>query len=282
MKRIDRSNLGEAIKGVSQSAFQRDLRAFGIDEALDLVRRITGRTDNADDFADNLAGATALKITREMTLSEMADIAEEALIRFQSDAYKKTSFQIIDKVRPILDQILLSKLDAEAVETIKSGQDNFELSMPGWSEEDIVYYGFSGLHLQRRFADLLMDNYRGELGSDITSLDVESIKSKHGVFAEFANDAIGKQRWSIKKALIGSLIVEGGLYAISEGEWYRLDEQFKNDVDGTFQTLIEKWPSAPLKMIKKISANGKKTGFETELEYNKRCAAVYGQVCLYQ
>ncbi|MER9772037.1 DUF6119 family protein [Mesorhizobium sp. M0220] len=282
VKRIDRSNLGEAIKGVSQSAFQRDLRAFGIDEALDLVRRITGRTDSTDDFADNLAGATALKVTREMTLSEMADVAEEALIRFHCDAYKKTSFQIIDKVRPILNQLLLAKLDTKAVEVIKSDQDNFELSMPGWSEEDVVYYGFSGLPLQRRFADLLMENCRAELGSDITSLDVESIKSKHGVFAEFANDAIGKQRWSIKKALIGSLVVEGGLYAISEGEWYRVDQQFKNDVDSTFQTLIKKWTSAPLKMIKKISANGKKTGFETELEYNKRCAAAYGQVCLDQ
>jgi len=282
VKRIDRSNLGEAIKGVSQSAFQRDLRAFGIDEALDLVRRITGRTDNTDDFADNLAGATALKVTREMTLSEMADVAEEALTRFQSDAYKKTSFQIIDKVRPILDQLLLAKLDASAVEAIKSGQDNFELSMPGWSEEDVVYYGFSGLHLQRRFADLLMANYRAELGSDIASLDIESIKSKHGIFAEFANDAIGKQRWSIKRALIGSLVVEGGLYAISEGEWYRLDQQFKNDVDNTFQTLIQKWANAPLKMIKKVSENGKKTGFETELEYNKRCAASYIQVCLDQ
>jgi uncharacterized protein (TIGR04141 family) len=58
VKRIDRSHLGEAIKGVSQSAFQRNLQAFGIDEALDLVRRITGRTDK-DDFADSLSGATA-------------------------------------------------------------------------------------------------------------------------------------------------------------------------------------------------------------------------------
>src|ERR1700733_3778918 len=112
VKRVDRSHLGEAINGVSQSAFQRNLQAFGIDEALDLVRRITGRTDE-DDFADSLAGATALKITREMTLSELAEVAEEALARFQSDAYKKTGFQIIDKVQPILDQVLLAKLDEE-------------------------------------------------------------------------------------------------------------------------------------------------------------------------
>jgi uncharacterized protein (TIGR04141 family) len=279
VKRIDRSNLGEAIKGVSQSAFQRNLQAFGIDEALDLVRRITGRTDN-DDFADNLAGATALKITREMTLSELAEVAEEALTRFQSDAYKKTGFQIIDKVQPILDHVLLAKLDEEAVNIIKSDQDNFELSMPGWSEEDIVYYGFSGLRVQGRFPDLLMENYRAELGTDAALLDVASIVSKHAVFAEFANEALAKQRWSIKKALIGSVVVDGGLYAISEGEWYRLDQQFKNDIDSSFQGLVQKWARVPLKMIKKVS--GKKIGFESELEYNKRCAVSYGQICLDQ
>jgi uncharacterized protein (TIGR04141 family) len=279
VKRIDRSHLGEAIKGVSQSAFQRNLQAFGIDEALDLVRRITGRTDK-DDFADSLAGVTALKITRAMTLSELAEVAEEALTRFHSSTYKKTSFQIIDKVQPILDQALLAKLDEEAVSIIKSGQDNFELSMPGWSEEDIVYYGFSGLRVQGRFPDLLMENYRAELGAEAASLDVGSIVSKHAVFAEFANEALGKQRWSIKKALIGSVVVDGGLYAISEGEWYRLDQQFKSDIDSSFHSLVQAWAAVPLKMIKKVS--GKKIGFESELEYNKRCAVSYGQICLDQ
>jgi uncharacterized protein (TIGR04141 family) len=65
VKRIDSSHLGEAMKGVSQSAFQRDLQAFGVDEALDLVRRISGRVED-DEFANNLSGATGLKITREM------------------------------------------------------------------------------------------------------------------------------------------------------------------------------------------------------------------------
>ena len=281
LKRIDSSHLGEAMKGVSQSAFQRDLQAFGIDEALDLVRRITGRTDN-DDFANSLAGSTSLKITREMTLPDLADVAEEALSRFESDDYKTTGFHIIDKVRPILDRIVLAKLDTEAVEKIKSGEDTFELSMPGWSEEDVIYYGMYGPGLKGRFPDLLMENYRSALGATIGDLDVDAIANKHGVLAEFNNDVATKKRWSIKKALIGSVVVDGGLYAISEGDWYRLDQQFKSDVDTSFRALIEPWASAPEKIIKKVSEDGKKTGFESELEYNKRCANSYGQVCLDQ
>lgn len=279
VKRIDRSHLGEAMKGVSQSAFQRDLEAFGIDEALDLVRRISGRKEG-DDFARSLTGATALKISREMELSDLADVAEEALIRFNSTAYKATGFHIIDKVRPILDRVVLTKLDAKAVQIIKNGGDDFELSMPGWSEDDVVYYGLKGPGLQGRFPDLLMAKYRDALGANLADLSVAQITSKHGVFAEFNNDMASNKAWSIKKSLIGSIVVDGGLYAISEGDWYRLDEQFKQDVDAAFGGLVGNWAVKPLMIIKKIS--GKKTGFESELDYNTRCATEYGQVLLDQ
>jgi len=91
-----------------------------------------------------------------------------------------------------------------------------------------------------------------------------------------------KKRWSVKKALVGSVAEDGGLYAISEGEWYRLDQQFKLDVDAGFETLKEDWPAPPLMIIKKVSEDGKKTGFESELSYNERCADAYGQVLLDQ
>ncbi|WP_298817607.1 TIGR04141 family sporadically distributed protein [uncultured Roseibium sp.] len=280
VKRIDSSHLGEAIKGVSQSAFQRDLQAFGVDEALDLVRRISGRVED-DDFANSISGATGLKITREMEFVDLPETAEEALTRSQSQDYQNTGFYIIDKVRPILDKLVLATLDQKAVDLIKAGADNFELSMPGWSEDDVVYYGLYGPGLKGRFPDLLMSNYRDALDDKLGELDIEAIR-KHGVVAEFNNDAGVKKRWSIKKALVGSVVEAGGLYAISEGEWYRLDQQFKSDIDAAFVALKEDWPDPPLIIIKKVSEDGKKSGFESELSYNERCAGEYGQVLLDQ
>ena len=281
VKRVDRSHLGEAMKGVSQSAFKRDLQAFGIDEALDLVRKITGRTKK-DSFANSLAGSTPLKVTKAMELSQLGEVAEEALSRFISDKYKTTGFNIIDKVRPILDPVLLDKLNSETVKAIKDGKDNFELAMPGWSEDDVVYYGMYGPGLKGRFPDLMMSNYIDALGSELKNIDIDTITTKHGVFAEFNNDAHSKTSWSIKKALIGSLTLDSGLYAINEGEWYRLDEQFKNDIEDTFQKFKSDWEFPPEKIIQKVSADGKKTGLESELDYNIRSAKSYDQVCLDQ
>jgi uncharacterized protein (TIGR04141 family) len=280
VKRIDSSHLGEAIKGVSQSAFQRDLQAFGVDEALDLVRRISGRIED-NEFANSISGATGLKITREMEFADLPETAEQALTRSLSTDYQNTGFYIIDKVRPILDKLVLAALDQKAVDIIKDGADNFELSMPGWSEDDVVYYGLFGPGLKGRFPDLLMSNYRDALGSKLNDLDVDAIR-KHGVVAEFNNDAAVKKRWSVKKALVGSVVENGGLYAISEGEWYRLDQQFKTDVDAGFETLKEDWSTPPLMIVKKVSEDGKKTGFESELSYNERCAEEYDQILLDQ
>lgn len=281
VKRIERNHLGEAMKGISHSAFQRSFQAFGIDEALDLVRRISGNTDK-DDFANALAGAKSLKATKEMDILDLPDLAEQALTRFESNDYQQTSFRIIDKVQPILDKELLENLDLKTVESIKNGEDNFELSMPGWSEDDIVYYKFSGLNSRKFFPDLLMSNYRDALGEKVEALDVESIVSRHGISAEFNNDAMVTQNCSIKKALIGSIVLDDGLYATNEGEWFRLDEGFKRSVDENFRSLIVQWDAEPETVIQKISEDGKKTGFESELEYNKRCADSYGQICLDQ
>lgn len=280
LKKIERSHLGEALKGVSQSAFQRDLQAFGIEEALDLIRRVAGRAKDKE-FAQNVSGATALKFTKEMEFSEIGDVAKDALLRHASTDYQATAFQIIDKVRPILDPVLLAKLNAEAVEAIKQDKDNFELSMPGWSDDDVVYYGMKGPGHRDRYPDLLMSKYREALGKKLKELTVETISSKHAVFAEFSGTR-PRQSWSIKKALIGSIVLDGGLYAVSEGNWYRLDKQFKDDTDTAFKALVEEWKGKPEKIIKKISGDGKKTGLESELDYNMRCATRYGQICLDQ
>ena len=217
-----------------------------------------------------------------MNISELAEVAEEALLRSESKEYQKTAFHIIDKVRPILDKLVIAKLDAEAVEIIKNGNDNFELSMPDWSDDDVVYYGIFGPGLKGRFPDLLMSHYRDALGAKLGTLDAATISRKHGIVAEFNSSVGHKKQWSIKKALIGSITHEGGLYAISEGEWFRLDSQFKKDVDSAFAKLKEEWDTDPLMITTKVTEDGKKSGFESELSYNLRCAHEYDQICMDQ
>ncbi len=284
LNRIDTSHLGEAMKGISHSPSQRDLQAFGVDDVLSLLSRITGKGED-DTFASNISGATALRISKEMTLADLPSVAEEALELYQAVDYKDTAFSIIDKVKPIRDKALQNKLDEIAVDKIIQGEDNFELSMPGWYEEDVVYYRFVGFGKSDRLPNLLLSDYREAFGNNLASLNTQTI-SKHCIMAEFSNDTARKESWSIKKALIGSVVLNDAagdrLYAINEGQWYRLDQQFKKSVDAILSTVVEEWDIVPLVIMKKVDNTGKKTGFESELDYNKRCAKAYNQICMDQ
>ena len=279
LRRIDVNNLGVAMKSARQSASQKNLYSFGVDEALDLVRRISGRVEGGD-FVKSLSGATSLKVTKEMSLSELCDIAQQSLERYMANDYKNTAFVVIDKVSPIIDKLLVSKLDQMVVDSIRDGEEYFELSLPGWQEDDVVCYGLSGLGIRERFTDITLENYITALGDEgLKQLSVETITHKHGIFAELLDNAQSKKRVKIKKALVGSIVSNGHLYAISEGNWYQLDEQYKNEVDNKFESMVEEWDSHPLQ-IRSVKLENGKTGYEKEIEYNRRCADEYGQVCL--
>jgi uncharacterized protein (TIGR04141 family) len=79
LRGIERSNIGVAIRDVAHAAGQKDLRAFGFDDALDLIRKVSG--------------ARALTFTKEIEISEVPNVAREAISLFNSQAYKKNAGQ---------------------------------------------------------------------------------------------------------------------------------------------------------------------------------------------
>ena len=283
---IDSSNLSESMKTISLSPFQRNLQAFGVDDALSLLNRITGKTEN-DDFSKMVSGATSFRFSKEMNFTDLPSVAEKILQLYLSDNYKNNGFSFIDKIEPIKNITLRNKLDGELVNKIKSNSTHFELSVPGWFGEDIGYYRFFGFNKIEIFFELSLFNYKRYLGIELASLDVKSIVSKHGIEVELNSSSSIKKRWFIKDFLIGSLVlndgINDGLYAINEGEWYKIDQQFKQSVDDILNEVVQGWDEGqPLPIFKKISNDGKKIVFEHELKYNKKCARKYNQICLDQ
>src|ERR1700720_57214 len=48
LRSVELSNIGAAIRDFAQAAGQRDLRSFGMDDALDLIRKVSGRSADSD------------------------------------------------------------------------------------------------------------------------------------------------------------------------------------------------------------------------------------------
>jgi uncharacterized protein (TIGR04141 family) len=275
LNRLERANLGDALRGVSQSPFQRELLSFGLDDSLDLIRRLSGRTKE-EASADSMSGARSLKISGEFGIADLPDLAAEALEFYGSDDYRNSSFKIIDFVSPVADRRLAATLDDETVESIKAGRNEFELGLPSGYGDDSVTYRFLGPGLRGRFPDLLLNHYVEALGNKLATLDSETLR-KHQVVAVYDDDA-PPRKWSIRSGLVGSLNHENGRYAINEGEWYRLDEAFRGSIEENFGELQEEWDAPPTPLRKIYDEEGGR--YQTEASYNQEWAEASGFVLL--
>lgn len=280
LKRLERANLGDALRGVALSPFQRDFTSFGLDDALDLVRKISGSTRDGS-AADVMTGARSLKVTGEFGLVDLPKMAAEALEFFESDAYHQTSFRIIDFVRPVTDRPLVVQLDDRAAEAIRNGEANFELGLPSTQYDEGVGYRFRGPRLRGYFPDLLLRNYVSALGARLPALTAQTLRD-HRIAAVFEDGARPEQSWPIRTGLVGSIVQDGFRYAINEGEWYRVDEQFREAIERGFSDLIEDWDQDAPRPLRRIYDDRGNGSLESEAAYNAAICAERGYVLLDQ
>jgi uncharacterized protein (TIGR04141 family) len=269
LKRLERANLGDALRGVSLSPFQRDFTSFGLDDALDLVRKISGTTRD-EAAADSVTGAKSLKITGEFGIPDLPELAADALIAFTANAYKDTSFNIIDFVSPVMDRRLISHLDDRSCQSIKDEAGEFELGLPTTNDSDSVGYKFYGPGHPGTHPELLLSNYTEALGDELATLTPKMLRD-HKI-GSIHQDAIRNQKWSIRQSLIGSVVVDNSRFAINEGEWYQVDQLFKDGIEEKFQQTHQPWQGDPFPMVKTYDAKGRNGKLEAEEAYNRRLA----------
>jgi uncharacterized protein (TIGR04141 family) len=282
LRSVERSNIGAAIRDFAQAAGQRDLRSFGIDDALDLIRKVSGRAAD-NEFAEMVTGSRPLRFSKKIELSEVPEAAVEAVRFFKSGAYKKTTFRIIDFLSPVLDPTVQARLDDALVAAIREQSDEFEVAIPEIVSENVGSFRFQYAGFSHFYPDLSLDLYRKSLGSRLAKLTLDDL-SRHTVAAYGENESRPFQEWSVHRSLVGSLVFNDERYALNEGHWYRISKTFKDAADRKFTDLCE-LPDKKLRPLKKIALNdGKgtkhKITYQSEESYNAEIAEETGYLLL--
>lgn len=282
LRSVERSNIGAAIRDFAQAAGQRDLRSFGFDDALDLIRKISGQATDSD-FADRVTGSRPLRFSKRIEIKDLPAAAIEATALFKSDAYKKTSFKIIDFLSPVGDPELIHKLDAELVSAIRDESDDFEIAIPEILPENIGSFRFERAGINTFHPDLSLELYREGLGDDLPDLTIDDL-GEHCVTAHTDDDERPTKRWPVYRSLVGSIVFEKGRYALNEGSWYRIDTAYKDAADRKFTELCcgPDKKLEPLKKIAETKQKGQKTKvhYQSEASYNKEMAEKTGYLLL--
>ena len=278
LRSVERSNIGAAIRDFAQAAGQRDLRSFGFDDALDLIRKVSGRASDSE-FADMVTGSRPLRFSKKIELADVPEAAVEAVELFKSVAYRKTSFKIIDFLAPVLDPVVQSSLDGALVKDIRERSDDFEIAIPEIISEKIGSFRFEHAGFTDYYADLSLELYRDGLGARLENLSLDDLE-KHTVTAYAENEDRPFQHWTVHRSLVGSLVLNGERYALNEGSWYRINKIFKDTADRKFEDLCAP-PDKKLRPLKKIvqtAEKGKKqkVSYQSEESYNKEMSSETG------
>jgi uncharacterized protein (TIGR04141 family) len=174
--------------------------------------------------------------------------------------------------------VLSNRLDELAAQAIRDGEERFELGLPIGFEDDAVSYRFAGPGLRGSHPDLLMRHYTDAMGDRLAEVTPDVLRA-HRIIAEFNDDGRPDTKWSVRTALIGSLEHENERFATNEGEWYRIEQNFRDAIEEGFNGLVETWdvPPEPLRKIFDEQGNGR---YESEAAYNVRFAQQHGYVLL--
>ncbi|WP_227286543.1 DUF6119 family protein [Boseongicola sp. H5] len=282
IKGLERNNLVRAVRSVEHSPFSRSINSFGIDEAFELIKKVSGRLDG-EGSESSITGAQALRFSSSRKLERIPDYAKDAMELYNSIAYKKTSFSIIDTLQLVTDKANIDELDDGLVAAVRSLTDKrFEIGLPEVSDKHAVEYAFTKIRMSGRKPDLFLDDYRKELGDGLKDLEIDVFKS-HDVRAFWDADN-GRTDSSLYRLMVGTLELDGVLYAINDGAWYSLKDSFRTSINGSFEkyksdeTVAFDWP----KIVDSGKTGNSKRGlkFVPEDDYNDRACNHFGLICL--
>lgn len=282
VRTIEKSNLGSAVRDLAQAARRSSLDMFKIDDALEVVRQISGDVSEDGSSIDSVSGASVMKVTSEATLDGIGSVAEEALQLFSSKAYQSSQFKIIDMLRQERDKSTEQILFQAAVESIKAKQDRFELALPEiLTDERIGYVKFTGARIRGEFPDVSLRDYVDGLGGGLAALTVDDLW-KHRLVVYDSASFEELRSWPIAQALIGSTSHGGETYVANEGSWYQVADGVVSSAELAFNDALIGLDARldKIRLVPRQKDGATHTTYETEGEYNLRVAEDFGFLCM--
>ncbi len=206
---------------------------FGINKRKDILRGVVGQLPDGCGLGKRAEGKDSIKITRKViNVDEIPDICETLLGYYSSDKYKE-EYSWIDNIAFISDKELSDDLFLSLIEAIKRGDfEDMHIAQPDFVGDLHSYSGFifSGNGKKKKtkipqpfpgMGDLVED-----LGHDfIEVMDVDKLKKTCRVWlrTEDGEDHFG---WPLSRCIAWETERDGQKYILSEGEWYRVDQNF--------------------------------------------------------
>lgn len=231
LRRINKVNIGGNQKlSNEQLPLKSGISDFGLDINRDLVSNIAGVSDDEEYAKGILAGGDILVLTADVDISNIVDFLRKTYEKYVLNTYK-INFSWVDQIQAVKDTRLIERLDSELIAAINESSDDVWMAVPeiiNW--EEIRGFKYKGRDVYDDIdINIIKDSFREPLSS------FEQLKSKR-IYAISAIDDSERHSWGANRCLYGELMVDGNAFCINNGKWYRINNEFVEQVNQDYSS----------------------------------------------
>lgn len=235
IRRISKASVGSNHKqSDEQLPKSSDISEFGFDINRDLMKNISGKSDDEMFEKSMLTGGDIFSLTIERDITNIDEFLVFCYRRYKQTSYKE-KFAWIDNIKYIKDKSLIESLNQALIREIK--EENFDrvwMAVPevvAW--EDIKDFKIQGDN--NYYGDIYIKNVIESLRSDLT--DTNQLQNKK-IYARSSKDEQNNvYEWSAYKCIVAEIGVNQQQYCLNNGKWYRIDNSFVEEINKQYLSI---------------------------------------------
>ncbi len=238
IRKISKTEIGKNYKQ-SQEQMPREsaIGEFGFDADRDLIKYVTGKCDEVDFGKSIITGGDLFNLVIEKNIDDIEDFLKKCYKKYNLINYKE-NFDWLDNIKLVKGKETIEQLNSLVVERLNNRNFNdIWLAVPdviSWEKVKCVYIP-GQINRSAEYTDLDNDVFVNSFkNSKIVSFD--QLKSKY-IMVKSAEDDSTIIRWSAAKCLVGSIEKDGQAYAINNGNWYRIDNDFVKETSDIYNSI---------------------------------------------
>ncbi len=240
LKSIDKVDLSLSGKKSKENLTKSgSITDFGVDVEQDLLNEVTGKS-KVPELGNIITGRESFHSKVEATHEDISSVLENLLVYYKKTDYK-TDFEWVDNVKGVIDEKLIEALEEKLIEKIKnSDHEKIWLAVPEviiWSDIEGFKYGKSVPKTNEVYDDLFLDDFKTIFSEELPTLTIDILKKNLHVFCGY--DFTGKKfdKWSIFECLYAEIEYDENCFALSNGRWYKVKDNFVADIDQKFNSI---------------------------------------------
>lgn len=218
---------------------------MGINKQKDILRGLAGKLTKDHILGKRIEGKDSVRPTKNIeTLEELIDLCTE-LLKYSLKTDYKDKYPWIDNMAIVSDPVMVDSLFEDLLSALKA--QNFEhmyISTPELIDDLFIYEGFifRGNKKKKKeaypFPD--MSDWYDDLGEDFVSgMDQDQLRKSCKVYLR-DDEKKNHFGWPLSRCIAWEAEKNGSKYILSDGDWYKLDNDFHQEVCDFFDERVNK------------------------------------------